>query len=43
MVEAGDAEIVAVAGGEHSLVREECKRVGIDEPADLLDAVAVAY
>ena len=43
MVEACQAEVVAMTGGEHSLVREECERVGIYELAHLLDTVAVAY
>ena len=36
VVEAGEAEVIALAGLVHSLVREECERVGIDELADLL-------
>ena len=42
MVEAGETEIVAVAGGEHSLVREECERVGADELAHLIHVITVA-
>ena len=43
MIKAGEAEVVALAGCEHTLVREEGERVRINEFADLLDAVAVAY
>lgn len=42
VVEAGEAEVVAMAGGEHSFVREKGEGVGFDELADLLYAVAVA-
>ena len=42
MVEACETEVVAMTCGEHSLVREECERVGVDELAYLLYAVGVA-
>jgi hypothetical protein len=42
VVEAGEAEVVALAGREHSLVREECERVGFDKLAYLLYRIAVA-
>ena len=36
MVEACEAEVVALAGLKHALVREECEGVGVDELAYLL-------
>ena len=41
VVEAGEAEVITMTGLEHSLMREECEGVGIDELADLLYRVAV--
>ena len=42
MVETGEAEVIATTGCEHTLVREECERVGIYEPAHLVDIITVA-
>ena len=43
MIEACETEVVTMTGCKHSLVREEGERVGLNELADFLDRVLVAY
>ena len=43
MVEACEAEVVTMTGCKHSFMREEGEGVGVNELADLLNAVLVAY